>query len=135
MAATARGSSGLVLVPGQLQPDELVERHVVVQGLDDEVAVVVGGRPVGVALVAAAVGVAGDVQPVPAPALAVVGAGEEPVHEGLVGGVRVRGLDERLDLVRRRRQPGQVERDAADQRAGVRGRVPASDPWPPARRG
>jgi hypothetical protein len=108
------GVVGLVLVARDLPPHEGRVRQVVVEGADHEVAVVVGGRPVGVRLQPVAVGVAGDVQPVPAPALAVVPAGQEPIDEPLVG-VGCGVLDERPHLLRGRGQADQVEIDPSNQ--------------------
>ena len=73
-------------------------------------------------LEAVALGEAGQVEPVPAPALAVVRAGQQPIDE-LVVGVGRRIGDERLDLLRRRRQADQVEVRAANQLAAIGGRV------------
>src|SRR5262249_41175169 len=58
--------------------------------------------------------VPGEVEPVPAPSLAVVRAGQEPVDQPLVGVRRAVG-EEGLDLFGRRRQAGHVERHPADQ--------------------
>ena len=60
----------------------------------------------------------GQVEPVLAPALAVMRAGEQAIDQPLVG-VRPVVAEERVDLVGRRRQAGQVERDAADQRDAI----------------
>ncbi len=102
-------------------PDELVVRHVGVERVDDPVAVAEALRiEPGFERVGLVLAVAGHVEPVPGPPLAVVRRGEQAVdHTGerlgrLVG-------QERLDLVGRRRQAGQVERRAADQRALVGG--------------
>ena len=103
---------------------EPVERQVAVERPDDVIPV--GPRPrVLLPLeedVPLVVGVPGHVEPVPAPALAVVGGGQQAIDDFLVG---VRGLVrlERGDFTRRRRQPEEVEREAADQRppVGLRG--------------
>ena len=111
-------------VGGELFDDELVVRFVAVEGVDDVVAV---GPGVGVAEVFAAfgvalgVGVAGNIEPVTAPAFAVGGGGEEAVDEGGVGGI---GIFKRIrfeggDLGRGGREAGEVEGEAADQRAAV----------------
>ena len=85
----------------------------------DDVVAVAPGVAVGDVLVeAVGVGVAGDVEPVPAPALAVGGRGEQPVDDLGEGVGRVVG-EEGVDLLRRRRQAGQVEGRAADQRPPV----------------
>ena len=85
----------LELVAGDLPLDERVVRQVLVERLDDEVAIVIGGRPVVVVLEAVALGEAGQVEPVPGPALAVVRDGEQPVDQ-LREGVRRGVVDERL---------------------------------------
>ena len=85
-------------VAGELLDGELVERHVGVERLDHPVAVR-PDRPRAVLLVAVGVGVAGQVEPAPGPALAVVRRGEQPVDQLLVG-VRRRVVDERVDLRR-----------------------------------
>jgi len=120
------------LVAGQLLGDELVEGPVVVEGADDVVAIAPGPRALGIGLDSAVgVGVAGDVEPVAPPALTVGRRGQQPVHQALIARVG-RVLDECLDLLRRRRQPGQVEGDAADQglRSGLRGEPEALPPEP-----
>ena len=61
------------------------------------------------------VGVAQDVEPVPAVADAVLLAGEQPVDHLLVG-VRRLVAEERVLLGERRREADQVEGDAAEQR-------------------
>ena len=72
-------------VAGELLVEEPVVRDVGIEGVDDVVAIEVrlGDRVIGV--VAGGVGVAGQVEPVPAPALAVMGRGEQLVDEALVG--------------------------------------------------
>ena len=104
------------LIGGQLQPQETVVRHVLVECPNHPVAV--GGRvnvpacltDVGVAL---RVGIAGGVEPVPSPVLPITRRREEPVDERLVRlrrGIALEGLD----LVGRRRQPEEVVGGAAD---------------------
>ena len=78
----------------------MVERAVAVEGLDDVVAVGVGERNAALAVGGffRGVGVARDVEPVAAPALAVFGASEELVDEcGKGGGAR--GGGEVLDAI------------------------------------
>ena len=72
-----------------------------------------------VAVVAGGVGVADEVEPPHRHALAEVRRGEQPVHHFLV---RVRRLifHERANFLRRRRQPGEVERQPADERDAIR---------------
>ena len=108
-------------VAGDLLADELVEWLVGVERGDHPVAVAVRLADRVVGPVAGGVGVPGHVEPVPAPPLAVGGRREEPVHHRRVGAGRV-VRQERGDLGRRRREPGQVERGAAEQRPPVGGR-------------
>ena len=63
-----------------------------------------------VLLVAVGVGVAGQVEPVPRPALAVVRRREQPVDQPSRRRPATSSFDERVDLLRRRRQADQVER-------------------------
>ena len=109
---------GIDLVAGQLLQHEAVERLVVVERLDDVVAVAPRPGAVAVVLEALGLGVAHDIEPVPAPLLAVVRGREQPIDQLLVG-VGRRIVDEGIDLLRRRRQPGQVEGDPADERGPV----------------
>ncbi len=95
------------LVAGELLADEAVVRLVVVERADDVVAVAPGARLGVVALVAVGLGEADEVEPVPAPLLAVARRGEQAVDEPFVGVGRRVG-QERLDLGGRRRQAGQV---------------------------
>jgi hypothetical protein len=120
----------LDLVGGQLLGEEAVEGQVLVEGADDVIAVGVGVGPDAVGAVhehaVLGVGVAGHVQPVAGPALAVGRRGQQPLHHLLVSAGRGVAL-EGPDLGHRRRQAGQVERDPADQGAAVgrrRGRQP-----------
>ena len=107
-------------VAGEVLRDELVVGHVGVEGADDVIAVLVGVGDGGVELVAARLGVAHQVEPVPAPALAEVRRGQQPVHHLLVGVGDV-VVEEGVDFVGRRRQADQVEGDAPQQRALVGG--------------
>src|SRR5205823_5855784 len=94
---------------------------VVVERLDDVVAVAPGIRPEFVGLESFALGVAGKVEPVPRPAFAVTRGGEQAVHDfverfgGVVGEESVHGFS-------RRWQANQIEGRAADQSDLVRGR-------------
>ena len=88
IAASGRLSlAELELVGGDLLDEELVVRQVLVERADDAVAVGVGVRvaPLFLEDVALGVGVAGDVEPVPPPPLAVAGRGEQAVDHLLVG--------------------------------------------------
>ena len=88
--------------------EEPVVRDVGVEGVDDVVAIEVrlGDRIVGV--VAGGVGVAGEVEPVASPALAVLGRGEQLVDQPREGIGPIVG-DERLDPLGLGRQADQVE--------------------------
>src|SRR5438034_488566 len=114
----SRSAGGLQLVAGDLPADEAVERHVLIERLDDAVAVLVRVWAVVVVFVAGAFAEAGDVEPVPAPALAVVRRGEQAVDETFVGVGRL-VTEPSLDFLARRRQADQVEVGAADERAAV----------------
>ena len=112
-------------VAGELVADELVVGQVAVEGVDDPVAVAPGvarspspcrWQDAGVERV----GVAGQVEPVPAPALAVGRRRQQAVHH-LGEGVGRFVLEEGVHLLRRRRQAGQVEGRPADQRPLVGG--------------
>ena len=118
-------------VAGDLLPDELVVGQVAVERLDHPVAVAPGVVADVVALEALALAEPDDVEPVPRPALAVAGRGEQAVDQLLVGAGRRVG-DEPLDLLRLGRQADQVEGEPADQRApvglGRRVRAPRLEP-------
>ena len=94
------GVVGPQLVAGDLLLDEAVERLVGVQGADHVVAVAPGVGIEVVGLEAAGVGVAGHVEPVPAPALAVLRRGEQAVDQPFVG-VGPLVVGEAFDLVGR----------------------------------
>src|SRR5439155_19382421 len=67
----------LVLIAGDLPFDELVERQILVERRDDEIAIVIRGGPIVIVLEAVAFGEASQVEPVPAPAFAIVRTGEQ----------------------------------------------------------
>ena len=95
------------LLGGQLLENELIVRQVSVERVDDVIAEGVGVREaaLGGEDVALAVGVAGDVQPVARPALAVLWRRQQSLDD-LVKGVGRSIRNERGDFGRRRRQPG-----------------------------
>ncbi len=108
-------------VCGDLFQDELVEWLVLVEGLDDIVAIRPGKRIVRRATVQAVTGViriTRHVQPVTAPALTVTWRGQITVHH-LRKGVRGLVLDEIFHFLRRRRQTDEVISRAADERTLV----------------
>ncbi len=75
-----------------------------------------------VAFLAVAVGVAGHVEPVASPALAVVSTAKQPIDERRLRGLRVAlaGRAELADFLGGRRQTDEIERRAADEFAGIR---------------
>ena len=109
--ASEDGLAGQVrqLVTGKLFQQEAIVGFAGVERANDVVPETPG---------VAAVGIAHQVQPVPAPALAVAGGVQQPLDEGLVGGGVGVG-QEAPDLLGFRRQPGQVEAGAPDQRQAV----------------
>jgi hypothetical protein len=83
-------------VAGKLLEGELVEREVAVQGVDHPVAIAPGVGKGRILLVAVAVGVARQVEPVPPPALAVMRRTENPLDQPLIGaglGIVDKGVD------------------------------------------
>ena len=101
-------------VAGNLLLHEPVVGHVGVERLDDPVAIAERVRVRDVLVEPVRVGIAGDVEPVPAPTLAVAGRRQQPLDHPLVGvGPLVR--EEGVDLGRGRGQAGQVERDPPQQ--------------------
>ncbi len=128
------GIRGCDLVGGDLEEEELVVGEVLVEGADDPVAVGVSVDEAALLAgvdVAFGVGVAGDIEPVAAPAFAVVGAVEEAIDEafdgggveGIAGGGVGEGFaGEGLDLVEGRREAGEGGVGAADEGSGVGGR-------------
>ena len=105
-------------VARQLLNDELVERQIVVDGLDQPIA----PRPhvaMAVDAVAVRVGVAGRVEPLHGHPFAISRRGQQPIDESLVG-ARLLICQERPNFGDRRRQPGQVEAQATNQGAAIR---------------
>ena len=101
-------------VAGDLGLEEVVVGHVVVEGFDDPIAVAPRMRKGQIRLLAARFGVAGDVEPVPGPTLAETRRREQPVDDPVHrrgGGVG----EEVADLPGLRRQPGEVERQPAEE--------------------
>ena len=106
-------------VASDLHPHKLVVRHVVVQRADHPVAI----RPEVVAdvvpLETVALSEPREIQPVPAPAFAVVRRAEEVVDHAPIGGIGWVG-HERRDLLRRGWQAAQVKIKSANQRSRIR---------------
>ena len=110
---------GRELVASDLPLHEAVVRDVLVQRLDDEVAVVVRVRSVVVLLEPVALCEARDVQPVTCLALTEVRTREQPIDQ-LAVGVGVLVLHELVDFVGARRQAGKVEHRPPYQRSTIR---------------
>ncbi len=119
MAIEAGGHQGcgvarIDFVSRDLLLHEAIVRLVGVETIDDVISIAPDIGPRLVALEAFAVGVAGEVQPVPSPAFAIMRRSEQPVNHfrERVG----RGIgDECLHFFRRGRQPDQIERRPPDQ--------------------
>jgi hypothetical protein len=108
------GRAGRQQVAGQLLPHKLVERPVAVEGVDDVLAVPPRFRIGRRRRRPAHVGVAGQVEPVPAPALAEVPRAEQVIHHP--GQPLRRWVGQRPgQLLGRRRQAGEDVVDAAEQ--------------------
>jgi hypothetical protein len=104
-------------VAGKLPRTELVERQVGIQGAYHPIAP--DPLPgVAVLLKTVAVGVAGSVEPGQRHPLAIVRAGEEPVDHLLVGVGRGVG-HERIDLLRRGRDPDEIGVESSQERRPV----------------
>ena len=101
-------------VPGNLLEGEAVEGQVAIQCLDHPLPPAPGVGTEQVLLVAVAVGVAGQVQPVPGPFLAVTGRCQEPVHQPLIG-VGPVVLQESLHLFDAGQETRQVQTDPSDE--------------------
>ena len=102
-------------VAGELLDRELVVRHVGVDRGNHPIAIATGKRPRAILLVAVAVGIAGQVEPVPPPALAEMRRSQQPIDEPL-DGIGLRVAEKRGDFVGRRRQADQVEIEPPQQR-------------------
>ncbi len=92
----------------QLHPHEAVIGHVVVERPNHPVPIA-PGLPLALEPGLSHVAVADQIEPEPAPAFAVGRCGEQAVDQARRG-IRGRVPDEGVDLLRRRRQAGQVER-------------------------
>ena len=112
------GWVGRQFIAGELLGEESVVGHVGVEGIDAPIAVAPDLRPQFVALEAIGIGVANGIEPGDGKMLAIGGAGKEPVDKPLD---RVVGLvgDEGLHLVGGRREPRDIERHPAHERAPV----------------
>ena len=129
------GLGSVEQVAGDLLEDEPVVGQVAVEGADQPVAIAVAvGIEPGLERVGLVLAVPGDVEPVPAPALAVVRRGQQPVDDPGEGVGRIIA-EEGRDLLGGRRQADQVEGDAADQGRLVGRRRRRQSDWPRAGRG
>ena len=108
-------------VAGEVLADELVIRHVGVQGPNEVVAVVPRVRYGRIAFAAVRVGIANQVHPVPCPVLSESLRVQQPPCQLLVG-VGIIVLYELSRLVGRWRHACQVVGEPPDQRAAVGGR-------------
>ena len=109
-------------IAGELVDDKLVVRQILVESVDDPVAVF---PDIAVCVVAEAfgIGVAGEIHPDGSPALAEVRGGEQALGLGGDGGgeiFRGGGL-EGIELGEGRRQADEIERRAAQPLGGLRG--------------
>ena len=118
-------------IAGELFLHEAVVGLVVVEALDDVIAVVPGAVAWVVVFEPFALGVADDVEPVPPPAFAVVRRGEEVIDNALVGSIRRIG-HEGLDLLGARRKADQIEEQPPDEGPRISGgrRAKAGSPKP-----
>ena len=89
-------------VARQLLDSELIERHVLVEGVDEPIAPG-PDRALAVDGVAVGIGVAGEVEPVAGLTFAIVWRGEQAIDQFFVS-VRVSIFDKFIDFLRRRQQ-------------------------------
>ena len=134
MATIPSGVPPVQHVAGDLLLDELRVRFIVIEGLDDVIAVAPGVVADAVVLEAVAFGKAGLVEPVPRPPFAVVRGGQQSIDHLFVGVGRI-VLEKGVDLVRRRRQADQIKGHAAEESRLVGGRRRLQAAALPARRG
>ena len=98
--------------------DELVIRHVVVEGANQVVAVTPGVMDFVVPFVAVRLGKPDHIQPVSRPAFAKMGRRQQRIDERLHGGCRRRTRTfQRIELLARRREAGQDETQPSRERA------------------
>ena len=104
-------------IAGDLAAREGIEGQVVIEGPDHPIAIR-PDPPFAVFLIAVGVGIAGQIEPSPRPALAVARAGEQSIDELFISlGARVG--DEGVELGGRRRQADQIEVDASAERGPI----------------
>ena len=108
-------------VSGKLLDEELVERLVGVERVHDVVAITPRVAIRDVLVQSVGVRVASHIQPVPPPSFTVLRRREQPLDDAIEGvGRFIR--DKLINVVRRRREAGQVKRDSAQKRSLVGGR-------------
>ena len=105
-------------IAGELFDEEAVVGEIAVAGVDDPVAVAPGLRHYGVGIVGRGLGEANDVEPVAGLLLAVMGRGEEPVDD-LAPSIGPGVGEEGGGLLRRRREPGEVEGHPPQERGSI----------------
>ena len=104
-------------IAGELPDGKLIEGQVLIEGVDDPVAVFPDG-PRRVEGITVRVGVTGRVQPPAGPTFAVMGRGEQPIHQPLEG-VRTSVVEKRVHLFRPGGKTDQIEAQPANQRDAV----------------
>jgi len=111
------------LVARDLLNGEFIVRHVPIQGVDNPLAVAprIGANQI--LFVAIAIGIMGEVEPVPRPLLAVMRRIKQAVHHALIG-IGTLVVQERRGLFKSGGQAGEIETHPAEQRrrSGRRGR-------------
>ena len=95
-------------IAGQLLDDELVIRQIAIEGVDHPVAIAPGVGPTSVFLITVAVGIACQVEPVSAPAFAIVRRGQQAIDQALIR-IRLSVVEKFIDLCRSRRQAKEVD--------------------------
>jgi len=97
---------------------ELIERQILVDGVDHPVTIKISVRAKRVVEIPAAVRVAGEVEPISSPSFAEVRGSEERVDQAFIS-VRARIINEGLHGARFRRQPEEVQVQTTVERAAV----------------
>ncbi len=111
------GITGGHQIAGNLLHHEAIQRQIAVEGFDDVIAIAPGITQHKSAQ-RQRLGIAGDIEPVPTPALAKVRRSEKTIDKFFVS---INGLviDERIDLRRRRRQTNEIKINTANQRDAI----------------
>ena len=107
-------------VPGQLLASKLIKRHVAVKRANHIIPI----RPDAVRLIsviANRVRITNQIQPINRHSLPIMRGGQQIIHNALKSET-IPILNEALDLFGRRRQSGQIQKDAPNPSAAVRGR-------------